>query len=104
MNDITVGRVVVSRAGHDKGKAFVIVGREGDGVLLLSDGKTRLIAKPKRKKAMHVSVTPAASEELRIRIERNERLLDSDIRTALKALGYWNQQEEEGYIVETGRH
>ena len=46
--------VVVSLNGRDKGKLFVVIGREEEYVLL-ADGKGRKVDKPKRKKFKHVS-------------------------------------------------
>lgn len=104
MNEVCTGRVVISRAGHDKGDAFIVMEILADGQLILCDGKRRTLQKPKRKKRMHVFVTPARWEELELRLSKKEQLLDSDIRKALAALGYANRPEEEGYIVETGRY
>ena len=46
--------VVASLNGRDKGKRFVVIGREEEYVLL-ADGKGRKVDKPKRKKFKHVS-------------------------------------------------
>ena len=46
--------IVISLSGRDKGKAFLVVGTQGD-CLLLCDGKTRRIEKPKRKKRKHTA-------------------------------------------------
>lgn len=62
------GRIVRSKAGHDKGWFFVVVAAERDrtdaGVsglyYVLADGRERKLAKPKRKNARHVAVTSAA--------------------------------------------
>ena len=56
MNVLKIGQIVRSRAGHDKNQFFVIMGMDGQ-YIYLADGKARPIAKPKRKKIMHVSVT-----------------------------------------------
>ena len=66
MNEPIPGRIVISRAGHDKGKPLLVLACEENGILVLADGRTRTVDKPKRKKRMHVSVTPdclAACEE-----------------------------------------
>ncbi len=42
-----------SKAGHDKNHIYVVVGEE-DNMLLLANGKTKPLAKPKRKKQMHI--------------------------------------------------
>jgi len=53
--------VVVSRAGHDKGKAFMVVGTE-NGRLFLCDGKNRRLANPKSKSPKHVRVVVSGRE------------------------------------------
>ena len=51
MNDtVDRGGIVLSSAGHDKGKFFFVIGTDGDNYLLLADGKFRPIEKPKKKK------------------------------------------------------
>lgn len=49
----TVGRLVVSVAGHDKGSILCVVGETGE-YLLLADGKRRKVQSPKKKKQKHV--------------------------------------------------
>ena len=48
--------LAVSRAGHDKGTYYVVLGQE-DGVLFLTDGKNRLLEQPKRKNQKHVQLS-----------------------------------------------
>lgn len=50
-----IGRIVVSRAGRDKGEHFAVIG-ECEGYLVLANGRTRPIERPKRKKMKHVEV------------------------------------------------
>ena len=49
-----IGEFVVSIAGHDKGDLLIVIGRDGDA-LLLADGKRRTVEHPKRKKEKHVT-------------------------------------------------
>ncbi len=44
-----VGRVAVSKAGRDKGRAFVILELADKDHVLIADGKLRKLEKPKRK-------------------------------------------------------
>ena len=55
--------VVVSLAGHDRGKLLLVVGVEEDGRLLLCDGKSRRLQKPKCKSPKHVRVTLRGNEK-----------------------------------------
>ena len=57
------GGACVSVAGRDKGRYYLILGIEGDA-LLLTDGKYRPIGRPKRKNGKHVRLQPAFWPEL----------------------------------------
>lgn len=50
------GSVVKSKAGHDTGLFLVVLACEGRE-LLLCDGKTRPLERPKRKNVRHVAAT-----------------------------------------------
>ncbi|MCL2083940.1 MAG: KOW domain-containing RNA-binding protein [Oscillospiraceae bacterium] len=49
---MTAGTIVRSAAGHDKGSVFMVLAVE-EPYVLLADGRSRMIEKPKRKKAKH---------------------------------------------------
>lgn len=48
------GRVVISTAGHDAGKLYIIVGKD-NGRLFLADGIKNKLTNPKKKNEKHVS-------------------------------------------------
>ena len=48
----TVGSIVLASAGRDQEGLFFVVG-ESDGFLLLADGKSRKLERPKRKNPRH---------------------------------------------------
>jgi len=45
-----IGRVVLAKAGRDKGKLFMIVGKVDDEYVLIANGTNRSIDKPKKRK------------------------------------------------------
>lgn len=49
----TVGSIVLASAGRDQEGLFFVVG-ESDGFLLLADGKSRKLERPKRKNPRHL--------------------------------------------------
>ena len=53
MASIHPSQIVLSLAGHDKGKLFFVLREEGEYVLL-ADGKGRKLATPKRKRKKHI--------------------------------------------------
>jgi ribosomal protein L14E/L6E/L27E len=88
MNEPAIGAICTSRAGHDKGRAFVIIGVCDEDHVLLCDGKTRKLSRPKKKKLTHLHVEPHRAEEIGRRVIEGKPLLDADVRKALGALGY----------------
>ena len=50
------GDIVISRAGHDTDKPFVIVSVVSDEFVLIADGKSRPIENPKLKRKRHLRV------------------------------------------------
>lgn len=58
------GDIVVSKAGHDKGSIYVVVGRQEDGRLFVADGKRKKIETPKVKKHKHLEKIGMLEETL----------------------------------------
>jgi len=56
---IVEGTVVRAKAGRDCDKLFVVTQTCGDGYVMISDGKTRKLAAPKRKNVKHLVFTSA---------------------------------------------
>ena len=80
--EVTVGDLVVSRAGRDKGRPFVVLSAE-EGFVYLVDGDLRRLGKPKEKKRMHGEPSPKKGT---CRMELAEGLCDADIRKRIAAL------------------
>lgn len=75
-----LGRLVLSKAGHDKGSFLVIVGVDDEEHVLLSDGRLRTIEKPKRKKLRHIAVQKAFSEELNKKLVSGSPIQNAELR------------------------
>lgn len=77
-----LGHAAVPLAGHDSGKIYLIVGfgesGEGAPMLLLADGKTKPVSKPKAKKLKHLKVLPQGDEEV-ARLLRGGRSVDDSV-------------------------
>lgn len=85
MDDVDRGSIVLSLAGHDRARFFIVVGKEEENYLLLADGKFRPVANPKKKKIKHCKFIKAvASEHLTEKLKNGERVSDADLRKALK--------------------
>ena len=88
-----MGRVVLSRQGRDKGRHFIVIGFESghqpsekDGFVLMSDGASRKLDHPKKKKIKHLKARPMRMDALTDLRARNV-LKDSDLRSFLEANG-----------------
>ena len=53
MDRLTPGQIVLSLAGHDSGKLYVVLRREG-ACFLLADGRNRKLQNPKKKNGKHL--------------------------------------------------
>ena len=95
---IEPGRVVVSRAGRDEGRALVVLALDGDGYALVADGRLRPVKKPKRKKFRHLTAKPVRIGSIQEKLAQNIALLDAEIRSALILAGYGPTEgpDEEG--------
>lgn len=82
-----IGRAAVSRQGRDKGRTFLIVGIVDEDHVSLSDGETRKLSRPKKKKLKHLRVLPLKAEDIAAQLAAGKTPLDSDVRKAIEALG-----------------
>lgn len=80
-----LGRLVLSKAGHDKGNFLVIVGVDDEEHVLLADGRLRTIEKPKRKKLRHLAVMNAFSEELHKKLVSGSPIQNAELRNFIAA-------------------
>ena len=70
--------IVISRKGHDTGRAYVVAGSAGGDFLLLVDGEYRKLDNPKCKRAKHVKYAGKTTLDL-------TTATDADVRKALAA-------------------
>ncbi|MCL2704398.1 MAG: KOW domain-containing RNA-binding protein [Defluviitaleaceae bacterium] len=83
IHELSVGQIVFSKSGRDRGKPFIIVAVEGNYVRL-ADGKLRSSQKPKLKKRMHIQPVKCIDEELRKKITERSAVSDAELRKALE--------------------
>ena len=58
--DITKGSVVIAKAGRDKGRAFAVTDVIDSRTVLIADGKSRPLERPKRKNVIHLKIVDAS--------------------------------------------
>ncbi len=82
---LELGRVAVSKQGHDKGDWFVVVGAYDERHALIADGRHRRLEKPKKKQTKHLKARPYVAQAIADALSKGSALLDSDIRKAIQA-------------------
>jgi len=78
-----VGQIVVSRAGRDAGRAFVITRVIDDLYVEICDGDLRRVEKPKKKKIKHLNMTDKIAEGLAEKLKNGDRITNAEVRKAL---------------------
>lgn len=81
-----VGRIVVSKAGRDAGRRFIVVKVIDDLYVVVSDGDLRRVEKPKRKKIKHLVITDEVAEGLAEKLKSSGRITNAEVRKALAGL------------------
>ncbi len=83
---LTKGQIVFSKSGRDKGNPFIVVSvDEAKSRVCICDGKLHKLSKPKIKNFTHLQPTNTVDGEIQKKLVENLYLLDSDLRTSLKA-------------------
>ena len=90
MREFEAGMLAVSKAGHDKGRLYVVVKADQEFVYL-ADGKNRSVSSPKKKKRTHIQINYYIPGTLQKVLEAEQKLEDEQIKKAIKE--YKNQQE-----------
>lgn len=81
---IETGSIVISTAGRDEGKRQLVIRELDADFVLVADGDTRSILKPKKKRRKHIKPTGTIISELRERAETGASTEDHEIRKWLK--------------------
>ncbi|WP_315077833.1 hypothetical protein [uncultured Clostridium sp.] len=82
-NDL-IGKIVLSKAGRDIEHLYVIVRQLDDDYVLLSNGNTKTVNKPKKKKLKHLNILEKVDEELESSIQVCDKSTDLKIKRFLK--------------------
>lgn len=82
--DITVGQVVKSRAGRDAGNMFIVFKIVDDKYVLIVDGDTRPLEKPKKKKVKHLIVHNTVLPEFKEKIDGKVEINNAYVRKLLE--------------------
>lgn len=86
MQDISIGQIVISTAGRDKGDKFVVLCIIDSQYVYISDGDIRKLEKPKKKKIKHLKKLNYVAENIKDILESGNKLSNSEIRKLLKSI------------------
>lgn len=90
MMEFDSGMVVISSAGHDGGRWFVVTGAD-ERYVYIADGKERKLSSPKRKNPRHIRKTEVVLDI--------SAMTDRGLRRALNALKKQSITEESEKLV-----
>lgn len=77
-----IGRFVISKAGRDIGKVYVVLQAEKDNYYL-TDGCFHPIAKPKKKNRKHIQLTKEYISDEMLGKLQNHKIYDYEIKYAI---------------------
>lgn len=79
---IKTGDVVMSKAGRDRGRYFIVLKKEGI-FAYICDGDLRKTDKPKKKKIKHLENSGKNSEYIRLKLEAGEKITNAELRRSV---------------------
>jgi len=83
---VLIGHLVRSIKGRDRGKYYLVIGRDGLSRIQVADGEVRKVENPKYKNIKHLIVYDAMADELSAKAESGKRITNVDVRQGLKSL------------------
>ena len=81
--DFRDGSIVLSKAGRDQGKYFVVLKVMENGYVLIADGDIRKVDNPKLKKCKHLENTGKTSERICEKLASGVRVTNPDLLKAI---------------------
>lgn len=85
---LRLGQKVRSVAGRDQGQDFLIVGFEGDYLVLLANGRERPLKRPKKKNLRHVEISLWVDRFIEEQLHSGREVSDEEIRNSLNRCQY----------------
>lgn len=83
INNYQYGTLAISKAGHDKGKVYVIIDA-GQEYVYLSDGIHKKIDTPKKKSMKHIQIINKIPDIFSERLNSEKKVTNEDIKRAIK--------------------
>ena len=80
---IEVGSIVISKAGRDMGRPFLVVQEIDENFVLVADGKLRTMDRLKTKRRKHLKPTGEMVQDARDRLSQGKQVFDHELRAWL---------------------
>ena len=88
-----IGKMAISKAGHDKDEIYVVVGAD-DKYVYLCDGRLKPLGSPKKKSKKHIQIIKnGIDRELEQCLKDGSTVYDEQIKRAIKEF-HRNSKEE----------
>ena len=88
---IEIGSIVISKAGRDQGRRFLVVGEVDEDFVMVANGALRKMDHQKKKRRKHLKPTGRVVEALRQRLSQQKAVEDHELRA-------WLTEEEEKLV------
>ena len=88
---VKIGSVVVSKAGRDQGRLFLVVAEVDDDFVMVANGALRKMDRQKKKRRRHLKPTGTVVQAVRERLAEGRPIEDHELRT-------WLSEEEEKLV------
>ena len=85
---VELGSIVISKAGRDQGRRFLVVGEVDDDFVMVADGGLRKMDRQKKKRRKHLKPTGRTVPAVRERLGEGRPIEDHELRD-------WLSEEEE---------
>ena len=88
---IEIGSIVISKAGRDRGRLFLVVAEVDDDFVMVANGALRKLDRLKKKRRRHLKPTGQVVEALARRLSDGGAVEDHELRA-------WLREEEEKLV------
>ncbi len=88
---VQLGSIVISKAGRDQGRLFLVVAEVDDDFVMVANGALRKMDRQKKKRRKHLKPTGAVVQAVRERLAEGRPIEDHELRA-------WLSEEEEKLV------
>ena len=88
---VELGSMVISKAGRDRGRLFLVVAEVDDDFVMVANGALRKMDRQKKKRRRHLKPTGTVVQAVRERLAEGRPIEDPELRA-------WLSEEEEKLV------